>query len=196
MGGVVAVRSSTGASFVTESAPSSRSLAAQLRQFCRVWVNANLCRNSRHHATSGAGSLGVRLRQCLRPRWIHRPLHRPSACILRRAPRHLWRTTRPVPIHKNCKMSETHPAYWDLCPTIDHLVPIVSHQTATSCTAIKLNWVVVDKYDDMSNWEPPQPPGTSLPCRPGARIATQTPLERFAGRQEAASLRVTHRPST
>jgi hypothetical protein len=28
------------------------------------------------------------------------------------------------PFHPNWKMSETHPAYWDLCPTIDHVTPV------------------------------------------------------------------------
>lgn len=27
------------------------------------------------------------------------------------------------PFHRNWKMSQTHPAYWDLLPTIDHLTP-------------------------------------------------------------------------
>jgi HNH endonuclease len=28
------------------------------------------------------------------------------------------------PFHTNWKMSETHPAYWDLCATIDHMTPV------------------------------------------------------------------------
>jgi HNH endonuclease len=28
------------------------------------------------------------------------------------------------PFHPNWKMSECHPAYWDLLPTIDHIIPI------------------------------------------------------------------------
>ncbi len=28
------------------------------------------------------------------------------------------------PFHPNWKMSQTHPAYWELFPTIDHLVPV------------------------------------------------------------------------
>jgi hypothetical protein len=39
------------------------------------------------------------------------------------------------PIHRNWKMSETHTAYWDLSPTIDHVVP-----------------VALGGVDDESNW--------------------------------------------
>lgn len=28
------------------------------------------------------------------------------------------------PAHKNWKMSESHPAFWELFPTIDHVVPV------------------------------------------------------------------------
>lgn len=28
------------------------------------------------------------------------------------------------PVQKNWKMSETHQAWWELCPTIDHVVPV------------------------------------------------------------------------
>ena len=28
------------------------------------------------------------------------------------------------PYHRNWKMSETHPAFWQLCATIDHVVPV------------------------------------------------------------------------
>jgi hypothetical protein len=31
---------------------------------------------------------------------------------------------REFPFHPNWKMAETHPAYWELFPTIDHVVPI------------------------------------------------------------------------
>jgi hypothetical protein len=28
------------------------------------------------------------------------------------------------PFHPNWKMAETHPAYWELFPTIDHVLPV------------------------------------------------------------------------
>src|SRR4051812_30781608 len=28
------------------------------------------------------------------------------------------------PFHRNWKLSDCHVAYWDLCPTIDHMVPV------------------------------------------------------------------------
>lgn len=31
---------------------------------------------------------------------------------------------RDFPYHPNWKMTETHPAYWEVIPTIDHIVPI------------------------------------------------------------------------
>lgn len=31
---------------------------------------------------------------------------------------------REFPFHPNWKMSETHPAYWELVPTVDHIVPV------------------------------------------------------------------------
>jgi hypothetical protein len=29
-----------------------------------------------------------------------------------------------LPFHTNWKMAETHPAYWELFPTIDHVMPV------------------------------------------------------------------------
>ncbi len=34
------------------------------------------------------------------------------------------RLPREFPFHSHWKMTETHPAYWELFPTIDHVVPI------------------------------------------------------------------------
>lgn len=39
------------------------------------------------------------------------------------------------PYHRNWKMTETHSAYWDLCPTIDHVIPVAR-----------------EGVDDPSNW--------------------------------------------
>ncbi|MCA9572814.1 MAG: hypothetical protein KC656_33480 [Myxococcales bacterium] len=35
-----------------------------------------------------------------------------------------WTLPTSFPAHKNWKMSATHPAYWELFPTIDHIVPV------------------------------------------------------------------------
>jgi hypothetical protein len=40
------------------------------------------------------------------------------------------------PFHPNWKMSETHPAYWELFPTIDHVIPIA--RGGPDC---EVNWV-------------------------------------------------------
>ena len=51
--------------------------------------------------------------------------------------------------HKNWKMSETHMIYWDLCPTIDHLVPV-----ARGGQDIEQNWITTSMVHNSakSNW--------------------------------------------
>ena len=55
------------------------------------------------------------------------------------------------PYHRNWKQSATHPAYWELYPTIDHVVPVVrgglddeSNVVTTSMlrNAAKANWLL------------------------------------------------------
>jgi hypothetical protein len=55
------------------------------------------------------------------------------------------------PFHRNWKVSVTHPAYWDLFPTIDHLIPIArggadeeSNFVTTSMlhNSAKANWTI------------------------------------------------------
>jgi hypothetical protein len=57
------------------------------------------------------------------------------------------------PFHPNWKISETHPAYWELFPTIDHLVPIARGgsnseanwiTTSMSRNASKANWTLAE----------------------------------------------------
>jgi hypothetical protein len=43
---------------------------------------------------------------------------------------------REFPFHPNWKMSETHPAFWELFPTIDHVLPI-----ARGGADSEANWV-------------------------------------------------------
>ncbi len=66
------------------------------------------------------------------------------------------------PFQKNWKVSETHPAYWHLCPTIDHVVPIVRGgnndvgnlvTTTQLKNSTKANWTL-----DELGWEL-HPPG-------------------------------------
>lgn len=56
-----------------------------------------------------------------------------------------------VPFHPNWKMDVTHPAYWELMPTIDHLVPVsrggnddISNWITTSSlrNSAKANWTI------------------------------------------------------
>ena len=53
------------------------------------------------------------------------------------------------PFHKNGKMSEGHIAYWELFPTIDHVVPVARGGTDT-----KENWVCCSMLTNSikSNW--------------------------------------------
>lgn len=77
------------------------------------------------------------------------------------------------PYHPNWKMSETHPAYWQLSPTIDHVVPVSSggadEPSNWVCTSMltnsrKANWSLDAlgwdllppgdwrKWDGLSQW--------------------------------------------
>ena len=72
------------------------------------------------------------------------------------------------PAHPNWKMSETHIAFWELFPTIDHLVPVArggaDEMSNWVCTSMlknqaKSNWTVEelgwDLHDpgDISQWD-------------------------------------------
>ena len=54
-----------------------------------------------------------------------------------------------LPYHRNWKMAETHPAFWQLSPTIDHLVPIVRGGSDRED-----NWVTTSmlRNSAKSNW--------------------------------------------
>jgi hypothetical protein len=77
------------------------------------------------------------------------------------------------PAHKNWKMSETHAAFWDLFPTIDHIVPVARGgvddesnwvTTSMASNAAKANWTLeqlgwnlappgdLESWDGMSSW--------------------------------------------
>lgn len=53
------------------------------------------------------------------------------------------------PFHKNWKQSETHPAYWELVPTIDHVLPV-----ARGGVDADRNWVTTSmvRNSAKSNW--------------------------------------------
>jgi len=72
------------------------------------------------------------------------------------------------PYHPHWKMSKTHPAYWELYPTIDHIVPIArggqDHPSNCVCTsmlhnAAKANWTLEElgwelhEPGDMRDWD-------------------------------------------
>ena len=51
--------------------------------------------------------------------------------------------------HRNWKMSDTHMIYWELCPTVDHLIPV-----ARGGQDNYLNWVTTSmiRNSAKSNW--------------------------------------------
>lgn len=77
------------------------------------------------------------------------------------------------PYHRNWKMSETHVAYWELTPTIDHIQPLAAggvdqESNWVSCSmltnSIKANWTLgqlgwellppgkLSQWDGLSGW--------------------------------------------
>ncbi|MGH9957546.1 MAG: HNH endonuclease [Pyrinomonadaceae bacterium] len=54
-----------------------------------------------------------------------------------------------LPFQKNWKMTETHPAYWELFPTIDHVVPVARGGPDTEA-----NWVTTSMLRNSAkgNW--------------------------------------------
>jgi hypothetical protein len=75
---------------------------------------------------------------------------------------------RDFPFHPNWKITETHPAYWELVPTIDHVVPVArggtdseENRVTTSMlrNAAKTNWTLEElgwhllPSGDFSQWD-------------------------------------------
>ena len=73
-----------------------------------------------------------------------------------------------IPFHKNWKMSECHIAYWQLFPTVDHLIPIARggedieanwYTTSMMRNSAKSNWLLYDigwelhAPGDIANWD-------------------------------------------
>lgn len=65
------------------------------------------------------------------------------------------------PFQKNWKMSETHPAYWELFPTVDHVVPIARGGRDT-----EENWVTTSMLRNSAkgNWTLEELGWPLLPC--------------------------------
>ena len=72
------------------------------------------------------------------------------------------------PFHRNWKMNETHPAYWELFPTLDHIVPVAhggpDHEDNLVSTSMlrnsaKANWALeelgwsIHPPGDMTQWD-------------------------------------------
>ncbi len=72
------------------------------------------------------------------------------------------------PFHRNWKMNKTHPAYWELFPTLDHIVPIArggpDHEDNLVSTSMlrnsaKANWTLEElgwslhPPGDMNQWD-------------------------------------------
>jgi len=70
--------------------------------------------------------------------------------------------------HRNWKMSDTHMIYWDLCPTIDHVIPVsrggqdnysnwittsmIRNSAKSNWTIEKIGWKLYDK-GKLDNWD-------------------------------------------
>lgn len=70
--------------------------------------------------------------------------------------------------HRNWKMSDTHMIYWDLCPTIDHLIPVtrggqdhdsnwittsmIRNSAKSNWTLEEIGWKLHDK-GKLDNWD-------------------------------------------
>lgn len=75
---------------------------------------------------------------------------------------------REFPFHPNWKMSRTHAAYWELYPTVDHVVPIarggsdsednwvttsmLRNAAKSNWTIHELGWTLLPK-GDFSRWD-------------------------------------------
>ena len=72
------------------------------------------------------------------------------------------------PFHRNWKMNKTHPAYWELFPTLDHVVPVArggpDHEDNLVSTSMlrnsaKANWTLeelgwsIHPPGDMTQWD-------------------------------------------
>lgn len=70
--------------------------------------------------------------------------------------------------HRNWKMSDTHMIYWDLCPTVDHLIPIarggkdnysnwittsmIRNSAKSNWTLEEIGWKLFDK-GQLNDWD-------------------------------------------
>ncbi|MFH1131207.1 MAG: HNH endonuclease [Pseudomonadota bacterium] len=80
---------------------------------------------------------------------------------------------KEFPFHRNWKMKETHPMYWELFPTLDHIIPVarggsedsdnlistsmLRNSAKANWTLEELGWTVhppgdMDQWDGMLNW--------------------------------------------
>jgi len=80
---------------------------------------------------------------------------------------------KEFPFHRNWKMKETHPIYWERFPTLDHIIPIARGGTDDADNLIstsmlrnsaKANWILeelgwsvhppgdMDQWDGMLSW--------------------------------------------
>jgi len=55
-----------------------------------------------------------------------------------------------IPYHRNWKQSETHPAYWEVYPTLDHVIPVARGGANDESNAITTSMV---RNAAKSNWQ-------------------------------------------
>jgi hypothetical protein len=57
--------------------------------------------------------------------------------------------TEDFPYHRNWKQSETHPAFWELYPTIDHVIPVARGGTDDESNIVTTSML---RNSAKSNW--------------------------------------------
>ena len=109
-----------------------------------------------------------------------------------------------LPFHRNWKMNKTHPAYWELFPTLDHIVPVTrggpDHEDNLVSTSMlrnsaKANWTLeelgwsIHPPGDMNQWD-----GMLAWCMEFVEKDREIIKDKYTGRWYRAALTSSGRP--
>lgn len=99
--------------------------AARLNAKRRAVFFAALSLDDELKRRCGALKRTLQLHAGLHSRRFHRSIHRPEALVFLPVLRMIsWDLPEKFPYHPNWKTHVTHPAYWEIEATIDHVVPV------------------------------------------------------------------------